>query len=214
MDGYKICSICALLKEETSEFYSSKFGYENQCKVCRNAAKYKSRIEKRKKLGLSVRAIGNTQSRILKEQGLHYCPRCELVKPITDFSTIKVKGGIASHCKSCCNELGEERSIRDDVKQQRHDYYESRKRKARDRALRKKFGITIDDYESLLALQNNVCAICGKIDKSKSLAVDHDHNTGQVRSLLCSRCNPAVGFLLEDFDLIEKVLEYVKKWKA
>lgn len=45
-----------------------------------------------------------------------------------------------------------------------------------------------------------------------SLAVDHDHKTGQVRSLLCNRCNAGLGFFREDITLLEKAVEYIQKW--
>ena len=51
------------------------------------------------------------------------------------------------------------------------------------------YGITTDDYETIFAYQGGVCAICEQRPVSKRLAVDHDHLTGEVRGLLCSRCN-------------------------
>ena len=51
------------------------------------------------------------------------------------------------------------------------------------------FGLTPEDYATLLARQGGVCAICVQRPVSKRLAVDHDHNTGEIRGLLCSRCN-------------------------
>lgn len=53
----------------------------------------------------------------------------------------------------------------------------------------KTYGITGDDYATLLKRQGGKCAICRARPKSKRLAVDHDHKTGAVRGLLCSRCN-------------------------
>jgi hypothetical protein len=50
-------------------------------------------------------------------------------------------------------------------------------------------GIDTDLYEQLLASQNGGCAICGNPPKTRRLSVDHNHRTGQVRGLLCFRCN-------------------------
>ena len=213
MDNYKTCTICGLLKNEGTDFYRSKDGYENQCKDCRNLSKYKARIEKREKLGLRTRTIGNRQSRILKEQGLHYCCRCQIIKPVAEFSTMNVRGGIATHCKLCCREISDERSLRDDVKETRHNYYNARKRKYRNTILKREFGITIDDYEDMLQQQNNVCAICGGVNKTKSLCVDHSHITGKVRGLLCNNCNVAIGMLAEDPVILNKAIEYINKWR-
>jgi len=51
------------------------------------------------------------------------------------------------------------------------------------------FGLTPEDYATLLARQGGVCAICVQRPVSKRLAVDHDHNTGEIRGLLCGRDN-------------------------
>jgi hypothetical protein len=59
----------------------------------------------------------------------------------------------------------------------------------------RRYRLTAADYDKLLSEQGGRCAICGALPAGKRLAVDHDHNTGQVRGLLCSRCNFGIGFL-------------------
>lgn len=67
----------------------------------------------------------------------------------------------------------------------------------------------------MLAEQNGVCAICEKPEttmrkgKLKALAVDHDHESGRVRSLLCQRCNMALGMVDDDVALLRKFIDYV-----
>jgi hypothetical protein len=61
--------------------------------------------------------------------------------------------------------------------------------------LRVRYGITPECYEDMLAKQGGVCAICGGEPHRYRLAVDHDHKSGKVRSLLCSPCNTALGAL-------------------
>lgn len=62
----------------------------------------------------------------------------------------------------------------------------------------------------MLAIQGGVCAICRKECKSgRELAVDHDHETGAVRSLLCMNCNRAIGWLQDDPDLLMAATEYL-----
>lgn len=65
------------------------------------------------------------------------------------------------------------------------------KAKARDRNLQRKYGITLYQYDAMLALQDFCCAFCGKHKDmfKNSLHVDHDHKTGLVRGLLCHVCN-------------------------
>ena len=64
--------------------------------------------------------------------------------------------------------------------------------------------------------QNGVCAICGKPEtkvqygKIQPLTVDHNHETGKVRGLLCFNCNIAIGKLKDDIVLLEKAIDYLK----
>jgi hypothetical protein len=53
----------------------------------------------------------------------------------------------------------------------------------------KTYGVTEEQYRALLMAQDGRCAICGRLPRNRRLAVDHDHNTGEVRGLLCYTCN-------------------------
>lgn len=76
-----------------------------------------------------------------------------------------------------------------------------------------RYGITLDDYNSMLEAQGGVCAVCKQSGHTKQrLHVDHNHESGQVRSLLCALCNAALGALKEDLDLIESLAQYVRMW--
>ena len=83
----------------------------------------------------------------------------------------------------------------------------------------RKFGMSLDDYETLLEKQGGVCVICQKPETAKSrldhkprrLAIDHDHKTGRVRGLLCMRCNNRLGwFEKDDSSWIESADRYLK----
>lgn len=63
----------------------------------------------------------------------------------------------------------------------------------RELRLKYKFGLTLDQYNEMLAAQGGVCAMCGGLDPIRNLAVDHDHKTGAIRGLLCGTCNTALG---------------------
>jgi hypothetical protein len=81
---------------------------------------------------------------------------------------------------------------------------------ARSAWLRRRYGITIADYDALLATQDGVCAACGGKDQNgRRLAVDHCHETGRVRGLLCDFCNRAVGLLRNDPATAEGVARYL-----
>ncbi|MGQ5576747.1 endonuclease VII domain-containing protein [Streptomyces sp. ECR3.8] len=64
----------------------------------------------------------------------------------------------------------------------------------RARHLKLRYGITIEQYEQMLASQRGGCAICGSFPGGKRLAVDHCHVTGRVRALLCPQCNRSIGY--------------------
>jgi len=66
--------------------------------------------------------------------------------------------------------------------------------------LKRRYGITLEKYNELLKKQNGGCAICGAKPKTRSLNVDHNHITKQVRGLLCHLCNRALGQLKADRD--------------
>lgn len=89
---------------------------------------------------------------------------------------------------------------------------ESKDRKSLRNRLRtlKTFGLSIEDEEALIKLQNNKCAICGGERDRKWFDIDHDHETGQVRGLLCSKCNKGIGLLGDCIEGLERALNYLK----
>lgn len=80
-------------------------------------------------------------------------------------------------------------------------------------ALRRSYGMTLDEYEVMIEKQNCQCAICGAYswDLKGHLNVDHDHQTGKVRELLCGKCNAAVGLCNDDPNRLEKAAKYLRK---
>ncbi|GAA3729966.1 hypothetical protein GCM10022239_03230 [Leifsonia bigeumensis] len=82
---------------------------------------------------------------------------------------------------------------------------------SREYRLKAKFGITIEEYERMLAMQDGRCRICGTLPAEKRrLAVDHDHATGEIRGLLCSHCNTALGFMGDDVTRLSAAIGYLK----
>ena len=85
------------------------------------------------------------------------------------------------------------------------------------RNLKKKFGITLDEFNVMVKNQNGVYAICGKPENktgcrgTKNLSVDHNHETGKIRGLLCYKCNLGIGNFLENGKLLTKAINYLKE---
>lgn len=100
------------------------------------------------------------------------------------------------------------------------------KRKDKNRLLHRKwhlktnYGLTVEQYAEMYAVQGGVCAVCRRPEtilrrgKVKSLEVDHNHETGQIRELLCGACNPALGLLKEDPLRIRALADYIERHNA
>ena len=73
------------------------------------------------------------------------------------------------------------------------------------------YGLAPGEYEKLKEAQESRCAICGEPPRTPSLHVDHDHDTGEVRGLLCDRCNRGLGQFQDDPDIVEKAALYLRQ---
>lgn len=76
----------------------------------------------------------------------------------------------------------------------------------------KKYGLTMEDYNRVFEAQGGVCAICGEPERVRSsLSVDHDHYTGELRELVCSHCNIAMGHIDDSPTKARKMADYLEK---
>jgi hypothetical protein len=76
-------------------------------------------------------------------------------------------------------------------------------------SLRRNYGISLADYERMATGQQGRCAICRELPGKKRLHVDHNHETGKVRGLLCSKCNTGLGLFRDRAGLLHLALEYL-----
>lgn len=79
--------------------------------------------------------------------------------------------------------------------------------KRRNNDLKTRYGISLEDYNGLLKSQSSRCLICNQ--KDSNLHVDHDHESGKVRGLLCKTCNLGLGYFKDDTDLLENAIDYL-----
>ena len=131
------------------------------------------------------------------------CSYCQQAIPLDNFHMSKGhSAGRAAVCKPC------QASYSANWYQQNK---ERRKQEMRVNAYMRQYGITIEEYEILVAEQNNGCAICNASTGSngKRLSVDHNHQTGEVRGLLCDDCNTALGKFKDDPSLLAKAITYL-----
>lgn len=103
------------------------------------------------------------------------------------------------------------------VKKWRQEHPEQWRKIQRTDRLRRYYGISLEEYDLLLTSQGAKCAVCGGTDPKASngtgieyFAVDHDHNTGAVRGLLCNPCNSGLGGFRDDPALLSLAVEYLK----
>jgi Autographiviridae endonuclease VII len=153
------------------------------------------------------------------------CSKCGELKPETEFYAEKTcKDGLRPDCKACHAARGKSWYARNrdkaiaDVRrwqQENPDRLREYRLKNRDKRalqmrklhLRRTFGMTIEDYDALLAAQDGGCAICGDQPiEGQSLHVDH--HTDGVRGILCVRCNNGLGQFKDDPELMVRAAEY------
>lgn len=161
------------------------------------------------------------------------CSKCGEEKELAQFyNKPRAKDGKHPHCKVCHNKMTNKwvDDHREESNASALAYAKSPKglatararynpEKQRTKLLRQKFNMTDAQYEIKLAEQNGVCAICqqaetmrnGRSGRLCKLAVDHNHKTGQVRRLLCRRCNTVIGMVDEDSALLEAAAVYLRQ---
>lgn len=131
-------------------------------------------------------------------ESLRTCTKCSEEKSSTEFHKKKhSRDGLSRTCKSC--DYGVVMKSRSKNPRTHTDYW-----------LKQKYGITIEDFEVLEKKQNGVCTICG-IKPDYRLCVDHRHDTGKIRGLLCRNCNKAIGQLGDTPEGVLKAYEYLKE---
>jgi len=112
------------------------------------------------------------------------CGRCHFSQPLSNFHAASNKDGRTNVCKIC----------------------------VRDAGLRRRFGISIEDYNEMLEAQGGVCYICkGRQVGDLTMGVDHNHLTGKVRKLLCNNCNNMIGQSLDNPERLRAGAAYLEE---
>ena len=104
-------------------------------------------------------------------------------------------------------------SNRGTVAEKNKIYREENKEKIRGQKLSYKYGVSLATYNYMYEKQNGLCYICGKEQTRRPLCVDHCHETGVVRHLLCDRCNLVLGSVKDDSTLLIDMASYLKEFK-
>lgn len=121
------------------------------------------------------------------------CSGCKVLKSVNEFNKNRSRPGYDLRCRTC--------------KAATH----------REAHLRRRFGMTLEEYDALLKKQDNACAICKKQHAQHrpgtNLPIDHCHTTGKVRGLLCDFCNQGIGSLMDSPELLRAAADYLEKHK-
>lgn len=142
------------------------------------------------------------------------CKACEKTKCIDNFyQDKKNKDGHTFECKVCCGKSTRQwkEANKDRVKASADWYTKKSEQKHRRYHLKKVYGLTEAQYIEMKDRQNGACAICGIISQ-KPLHIDHDHSTGKVRALLCTRCNSMLGYARDSAEMLKKGIEYLENY--
>lgn len=157
------------------------------------------------------------------------CSRCKNDKPIEAFRRRKQRPetgkrlGRWSWCKECEAESfqtperraqGNKRS-RVFRKRMKENNPAEAKRRERESNLKRNYGFGEEQYNAMLLAHGGVCCICGKPPtkgRGKRLNVDHDHETGRIRGLLCVMCNISLGGFNDNPTLLRKAAEYIESF--
>ena len=134
------------------------------------------------------------------------CPTCKTALPTSEFYKNRSKpDGLSTQCKSCTGRSNAPSVSRHNkLRKTKPNYF----RDNRHYQLKALYGLSLEDFNALAESQQGRCALCGIVPKF--LNVDHDHNTGAVRGLLCTRCNGALGSLGDSVEGLMKAVAYLE----
>lgn len=193
-----ICNECGIEKPESAFRLRQCINYrEKVCEECRKKKPYCSNEQARINYKKRIERFKEDCKREIYKK----CGQCKRTKHISEFA--KDGSGSCRKCKNAYMRQWNEKNREAETKYQ----------------LKFKFGITLDKYNEILVSQNGKCAICEneeiavdhRTKKIRRLAVDHCHEAGKVRGLLCSKCNRALGGVNESVEILESMIKYLKE---
>ena len=137
----------------------------------------------------------------------HTCTVCNEFKTLDAFAIRKTHriGKPVSVCTPCKVEKNRRR------RQENPDHVADIERRSK---FKRQYGITLDDYNNMLDKQGGGCGICGSEtagNRTKYFAVDHCHETGKVRGLLCTKCNRGLGLFNDNPKHLLNAVNYLKE---
>lgn len=145
--------------------------------------------------------------------GTRLCGKCESVLPLDRFTILKSREGKPTPHDCYCKPCRSRRTKQGQRKRAEKDGPAATKRREANANLKRNYGITVNEYDEVLSAQGGVCAICGT-DSPRGkgrFSVDHDHDTGQVRGLLCTCCNTGIGMFEDSVANLASAINYLNR---
>jgi hypothetical protein len=144
------------------------------------------------------------------------CIVCEQLLPLSRFYNARGSGGrskkTVARCITCYNR---QQCARKKERYQHDQVFRAKVRNRQRKRTLQRWGLSEPDYHRMLREQGGGCAICGTTTNTHAtgracrLAIDHNHRTGRIRSLLCGRCNQLIGLAGESQPLLRKAIAYL-----
>lgn len=140
--------------------------------------------------------------------------KCQKTLPLTTeffFPDKAYKSGFKSQCKDCQRKGSNASRKTPRGKAAYKRWYEDKGRTAcKKNRLLWKYSLTLEQHKKMYITQNGCCAVCRKPISYDEIDTDHNHITGKVRKLLCTRCNIFVGFIDKYPELLEPIIKYLE----
>jgi len=133
------------------------------------------------------------------------CSSCGTVTELFGKSS-RAKDGLRSQCKEC--EKGYEMNRDRDFKAA---YRAKTPEQRKNEQLKYRYGISLDEYNDMLQAQGGTCAMCDATALDDTLCVDHNHDTGEVRAILCKPCNTMLGMSGDSVARLQAGIDYLKE---
>lgn len=141
------------------------------------------------------------------------CTVCKNVFPLSKFYKSD-KGRLKSSCATCCSIRNKKAYLKNKDKriEANKKWAEKNKTRIQETKIRRKFGIGLKEKQELFERQGSCCAICKCKSnvRERDWDVDHCHETGVVRGILCSNCNRALGLFQDNAEYLQNAAEYLK----
>lgn len=198
----KVCTKCKIRKpvSDFNKDKSKKDGYYSSCKECSKKSDKEYKQNNKHKIDAYQKEYRQKNKEYFRQKSKEYY----------QLNKEKLKEDKARYREN----------NKEKIKAQQIEYRKNNPEKIRNHDLKSNHSITLEEYNKMLDEQKGVCAICFKKEtdkesskKIKSLAVDHDHKTGKIRGLLCSRCNKAIGLFRDNLETLQSAFKYLKRNK-